>query len=179
MYQCAVRELIADRYASVHGAVPSTDYPNFCVVEDKGVPRAVLGYRRASEGALFLEAYLDAPIEHIVSARLGYAVERAQIVEIGAHASSQSRSTLSLWARAAEALGQDNDIAVAVLTRDMRGMFERIGLAIEVMAPAAPARLPDEGTGWGRYYEAEPMVCMGAIAPARALLRRWNASEAR
>ena len=170
MHHRAVTTLIADRYAAVHGAVPAVDYPHFCVVADECVPHAALGYRRASEGALFLESYLDGSVEELVSRQFGRPVDRGSIVEIGAHASDRSRATLSLWARAAEALGRDSDVAVAVLTAGMRAMFRRLGIAFAEIAPATPGRVADGPNAWGRYYDSDPSVCAGEIAPARARL---------
>jgi Thermostable hemolysin len=173
MYQRAVNCLIADRYAAVHGAIPATDFPHFCVVDDGRGPRAVLGYRRADEEPLFLEAYLDAPIEQLVSAALGRPLARRRIVEMGSHASNQSRATLALWATAASELGEECEVGVAVLTASLRAMFDRIGLVVRELGVARPERLADGGAAWGSYYESQPMVCMGEIGPARAVLARW------
>ncbi|CAN5421531.1 hypothetical protein BH09PSE4_BH09PSE4_11430 [soil metagenome] len=171
MFQ-TVRELITDRYAAMHGAQIKTDFPNYCTVNDLTGPCAVLGFRSAGGGNLFLEHYLDEPVEGAVHAALGVAVSRERIVEIGAHASSRPRATITLWAQAAATLDGQSDVAVAVLTAPLRAMFARVGLPIVEIAPARPDRLGEQSAEWGRYYEADPVVCAGWIAAAQAPLTR-------
>lgn len=169
----SVQELVANRYAAVHGASQVAEFPHYCTVQDGEGPCATLGFRNASEGRLFLEAYLDHPIEQVVCAALGGPITRDRIVEIGAHASQRPRATIALWARAAADLVLASDVAVAVLTAPMRAMFERLGLPISILGRADRHRLEDGGAAWGRYYEADPMVCAGEIAAARPVLLRW------
>ena len=173
MYQSAVRQLIADRYASVHDARPAIDYPSYCVIDGPEGPRAALGYRRADEGTLFLERYLDRPIELILGHQLGRPVARRNIVEIGDHASAQPQATVALWAAAAELLKDEADIAVAVVTAPLRSMFRRIGLTFHEIAPACSERLGRHAADWGDYYAADPVVCAGDITAGHARLMRW------
>lgn len=176
MRAAAARQLIERRYAIVHGAVPVADYPHFCVVDAGGVdvPSAALGYRLASEERLFLEDYLDQPIEHAVSELFGRPTSRDRVVEIGAHASDRSRATVALWARTARHLDGVADVAVAVLTTPLRSMFARLGIDIREICKADPARLPGGGAGWGHYYNLQPWVCAGLIAPARPRLAGFD-----
>jgi hypothetical protein len=129
-------------------------------------PSAALGFRFASDERLFLEAYLDDPIEEAVARAIGIDVGRDRIVEIGAHASENSRAVMTLWARTARHLGGVADVAVAVLTAPLRSMFIRLGIPINEICEADPARLPDGGQGWGRYYDQHPTVCAGLIGEA-------------
>ena len=164
----AARHLIERRYATVHGAVQAADYPHFCIV-DSGPemgPTAALGFRLAGEERLFLEDYLDDPIERAVSEKIGIRVNRDRIVEIGAHASGQSRATVALWARTARHLNGIADVAVAVLTGPLRLMFGRLGIDIHDLGAADPARLPEGAADWGQYYDLQPRICAGLIAPA-------------
>ena len=163
-----IQRLIEQRYGEVHGATPSIAYPHFCAVDSGGDigPSAALGFRLAAAERLFLEDYLDAPIELVLEEALGTPLARDRIVEIGAHASNRSRATLALWARTARELNGMADVAVAVLTAPLRAMFERLGVAIHDLGDADPARLPNAGQEWGRYYELRPRVCAGLIAPA-------------
>jgi len=167
----AVQKLITSRYAAAHGAVPSFDYPHFCVVgSTPSAPAAALGFRLANEGRLFLETYLDQPVDHLLSERFGRPIGRDHIVEIGAHASEKSHATIALWAQTARHLDGQAEFAVAVITAPLRAMFDRLGIAITELAAADPARLPCGGKDWGRYYATTPMVCAGLIAPARQRL---------
>ena len=170
MHHAASRSLVHRRYATMHGAAPAADYPAYLTVGPQYAPRAVLGYRLAGEQALFLEAYLRRPIEEVLAERMGRPVARGRIVELGDHASECARATVLLWSEAACKLGAQADFAVAVLTRPLRAMLTRLGADLTELAPARIEALGPRGAGWGRYYEADPVVCAGEIHACRARL---------
>lgn len=170
MHDTAIRSLIADRYAVVHAAFPTGDYPTYLTVGQPEAPQAVLGFRAADDDPLFLERYVDRPIEQLVGERFGKAVPRERIAEIGNHASHRPAATVALWREAAAALDGQADFAVAVLTRPLRAMFARLGLPIVVLAPALIEAVASEASRWGRYYDSEPMLCVGDIALCREKL---------
>jgi thermostable hemolysin len=179
MEASAVQQLIARRFADVHGAVPASDYRHFCVLHpgEAQKPVAALGFRLAHQGRLFLEHYLDEPIEDVVSERFGRWIGRNGIVEIGAHASERSLATIALWARTAGYLDGIAEVAVAVVTSPLRSMLLRLGVELEQLCEADPRRLPSGGAGWGRYYDTVPAVCAGLIEPARSKLEPWDHSR--
>jgi len=164
----AARQMIERRYATIHGAIPVVRYSQFCIVEPAGKPgpSAALGFRLAGAERLFLEDYLDEPVERAICRAFNMSIDRERIVEIGAHASVRSRATIALWARAARHLDGLADVAVAVLTIQLRMMFERLGIAIHDLGDADPSRLPGGRGEWGRYYDQQPRVCAGLIAAA-------------
>jgi hypothetical protein len=122
-----------------------------------------VGYRRAADEALFLERYLDAPVEELVSRAIGRPTRRENIVEIGNLAADDAFAMIELWGTAANDLGAACEVAVATLTAPLRSMFARIGLPLAVLAPAIIER-SDNPADWGRYYESDPKVCAGVIA---------------
>lgn len=168
----SARTLIERRYADVHGASPNLNYPAFSLHGCNGVVGAALGFRRADRGALFLEAYLDAPVETYVTAAFGQSVARCDIVEIGSMAADTAQAMIGLWARAANDLGDQAEIAVAVLTAPLRSMFRRLGLTLHELLPAQADRLGAAAGQWGRYYELDPIVCAGRIVEGQARLAR-------
>lgn len=167
MHHGASRSLIHRRYAAAQGGSPVVDYPAYLTIGAADAPRAVVGYRLAGTQTLFLETYLDRPIEDVLTDRLARPVPRARIVELGDHASDSAAATITLWRDAADALGAHADVAVAVLTRPLRSMFARLGLALIELAPARIEALGGNGARWGRYYEADPVLCAGDIAACR------------
>ena len=168
-----VGAFVANRFGEVHSATPVLNYPRWCAVSDaRAKPAAALGYRVASEGPLFLEAYLDEPIEDLVSEAFGRLFGRGDIVEIGCLASTPTPALLKLWHQVAGRLRGQQEIAVATLTRPLRSMFARIGMPLVPLAKADPARMGDIAS-WGRYYELDPVVCAGAIEPGAAALAAY------
>jgi len=170
MHDVAIRSLIQSRYTAVHDAFPAADYPAYLSIGTPDAPHAVLGFRVAGAEALFLERYLDRPVEALLCDRLGRPVPRSRIVEIGDHASQRSSATVALWREAAAALAGQADVAVAVLTAPLRAMFARLALPLLVLAPAPIESVGDAAAAWGRYYDSDPMVCAGDVTDCRRAL---------
>lgn len=128
---------------------------------------AAAGYRSAADGPLFLERYLDAPVER----QLG--VPRAQVVEVGHLAATQPGAGRRLIARLAPHLAaQGHHWVVSTLTEELRHLFVRLGIVPQALGIADPALLGDEAAAWGRYYAHRPVVGAGPIAPALSTLAR-------
>ncbi|MEO6368839.1 MAG: thermostable hemolysin [Steroidobacteraceae bacterium] len=164
---------IQSRYAAVHGATAPVGYSRFMSRMRSAQQGAALGFRRASEGRLFLESYLDAPVEKLLAERLNWQVERARIVEIGSLAANSPQELIRLWCCAAHALVQESDVGIAVLTRRLRVMLRKVGITLHELAPALPGRVSSAGGAWGTYYTNDPVVCAGQLADARRQLARF------
>lgn len=171
-------KLLERRYREVFSArvVPAFDtYLHRASENDR---QALIGYRRADAGTLFLETYLDEPIEAAVSRACGRACSREQIVELGNFAADSAPLMLELWGGAANDLGGTSDIAVATLTAPLRRIFARIGVEITVLAPARAERLGEQADQWGSYYAQDPQVCSGDIAAGQAAIAAWRKKHA-
>ena len=130
-----------------------------------GWEQAAAGYAAASVQALFLEQYLDGPIELTLAAALGRPVARAGIVEEGnlaAVSAGMARALIPLLARHLHRLGYRWVAFTA--TRALRNTFHRLGLRPLRLTRADPARLPDGGASWGTYYDHDPVVMAGKIS---------------
>lgn len=151
------------------------DYGHWHVVHAPAAqPLAALAIRRAADETLFLETYLDVPIEAAVSQAFGNPVARSAIVEIGCLAATPTPAMLKLWGKAAISLSEGHSVAVATLTLPLRKMFRRVGLPFVELAKADPALLRGAACDdWGRYYDAEPLVCAGNIAAGSAALQAF------
>lgn len=168
-------EFIQQRYAAEHGANAPVAYSRFISRMRADERGAALGYRCASEGPLFLEAYLDAPVEQVLRPALGLELPRSAIIEIGSLAGNSCTSLLSLWQRAAHELSADAELGVAVLTAPLRSMLRRLGIAVHELAPADGNRLGAARAQWGRYYDTDPVVCAGSLQQGRRQLDRFLA----
>jgi len=170
--------LIRNCYRNVYGANPDPSFGEYAAVASPLGTGAVLGYRRASEGRLFLETYLDRPIEDHLAVLLDAPVDRARVVEIGNLASINPMAMITLWGAVANDLGARDEIAVATLTSTLRRMFTRIGVAIRPIAPARPEGRVADAAQWGSYYDSDPVVCFGAIAQGQQAIARFMSRRA-
>lgn len=165
------RQLVRETYSKAFGARIDPASHQFLSETRAEGPLAVLGYSRAGPEPLFLERYLDRPVEALVGAAFGCRVPRAQIVELGNLAACNGWAAVKLWSRAANDLGTEMEFAVATLTAPLRAMFQRIGLPVTVLAPARPG--PAERARWGSYYQSDPQVCAGRIAAGQDAIARF------
>jgi Thermostable hemolysin len=174
MDRATVVDLICRKYALVHGAVPEVTYPQLRAQNSAGQPKAALGYRRADAGPLFLEAYLNAPVEQVICEIFGRELTRHDIVEIGNLASEAAPAMVALWARTANDLASEAEVVVAVLTKPLRSMFRRLGVVLHEIIPACQGRLASGTEQWGQYYRDDPVVCAGLIADGQKHLTRFD-----
>ena len=171
------RKLIRDRYFHEYGADVAPAFGTYLEHEGTDGTLATLGYSRAGTDPLFLERYLDEPVERAVATAFGEAVARDQIVEIGNLASCNGWALVRLWGLAANDLGGELEFAVATLTAPLRAMFRRIGLPVQVLAAARVER--SGGGDWGSYYQLDPQVCVGRIAEGQRAIACFLARRQR
>jgi hypothetical protein len=136
-----------------------------------------VGTRRAQDGPLFVEQYLDASAEATLAASRGIVARRDQMVEVGNFAAvspGDSREMIVQLTGILHAAGARWVLFAA--TRQLRNAFDRLHLGTVELAPARRERLRDDQTEWGRYYDSNPCVLFGDIAAGHAFLQR-NAYE--
>ena len=157
---------IAARFGRAYGARLTHFLPHLLGVRD-ALERwqAAAGYAAAGVQELFLEQYLDAPIEEALGRALGRPIARNDVVEVGnlaAVSAGMARALIPLLARHLHRMGYRWVAFTA--TRPLRTSFQRLGLRPLALAAADPARLPDGGVSWGSYYAQDPVVMAGRIA---------------
>ena len=170
-----VEAFIENSYLDAYGGHIGRHYPTLMSVQDDdGTIYAVVGFRLAGDEPLFLEQYLDGPVEAVVSGAIGVTVARPEIVEIGNLASNGRGATIFLFAdMARHLLSIGTHFAVATATEELRGVFHKAGLGALRLATADPDRLIDHGASWGDYYRTHPVVLAGSIQAAAAPLTRF------
>ncbi|CAN5707320.1 hypothetical protein BH11PSE1_BH11PSE1_16340 [soil metagenome] len=154
-------------------------YPTLMSVQDRrGTILAAVGFRFAGLGPLFLEQYLDEPVEVAVARRLEVCADRGAVAEIGNLASHSPGASLFLFLALARHLDQRGcTYAVATATRQLRRSFARVGFATQLLTRAEPTRLPGTAADWGAYYSRDPEVLAGAIAPALPALSQMLTAD--
>jgi hypothetical protein len=140
--------------------------------DDQGVLRGVLGLRHAAESSLFLEHYLDAPAECVLSAAVGMPVARASVIEVGNFAvGAAGGGRWLITALTAHLHCAGYAWAVFTCGPELRNAFRRLGIPLIDIAPADPARLTaGERLCWGRYYDQAPRVMAANVARSHAVL---------
>lgn len=166
-----VAGFIRRRFLQAYGAEPNLRIPALLALTTaQGTLMAAVGVRCARDERLFLEDYLSVAVENLLP---DPGVERDQIAEIAhlagveAGVSRYLFASLSVWLNAA-----GYDWVVCTGTNQLRNSFHRLGIATQVLDQADPARLPDGGAGWGRYYEHHPVVMAVRVQDGIEALRQ-------
>lgn len=167
-----VEGFIAGVYRDHFDASVASWAPTLVTLSHGGRLVAAAGYRGA-ESPLYVERYLDAPVEQAIAAHTGHRVAREHVVEVGHFASVQpgeGRRLLLQLARHLADLG--GRWVVSTATRELRELLVCVGLTPYALAAADPSRLTGDAAGWGRYYEHDPVVVAGDLPRGLASLER-------
>jgi hypothetical protein len=164
---------IAARFRLAYRARLTRFLPHLLGVRDRLAGwRAGAGYAAAAADTLFLERYLDVPVERAIHAAGGPLPARSGIVEVGNLASisaGMARELIPALALHFHRLGYAWVTFTA--TRALRNSFHRLGLRPLRLASADAARLEDGGASWGSYYAQDPVVVACEIEQG---LRAWG-----
>lgn len=158
--RAAVECYIHAVFARGYGAEINHYLPQLMSLRDgEGELLAALGMRCGNSGKLFLEIYLDEPVEQRLAAVAGVAVQRDSIVEIGNLASGRAGAARWLFlALAAYLHGRGAQWAIFTVAPFLKNTFLKLGFKLHVLARADKARLGEEASDWGSYYDAAPEV---------------------
>jgi hypothetical protein len=172
-----VEDFIRAVYAKRFGADLMHFAPTLVSLRDDRRVVAAAGYRGAGTGPLFLEAYLQAPIEQVLAASGSTALVRAHVVEVGHLAAVRAGEGLRLMKMLGVHLSSLGfRWVVCTLTEELHHLFGRLGVATTVLGRAEPAALGEDALHWGRYYDHRPTVLAGYLPRALQQLARRDAS---
>lgn len=169
-----IENFIHQCFAAAHGARISQFMPRLLSLRARGGGLiAAFGLRAAADSRLFLETYLNRPVEAVLQARLGQAVRREDIIEVG-NLSALYPGAARWLIVALTAMLHDEGYKWVVFTGTaaLRNGFGRLGLRpVELGAATLEHLNPQDRADWGSYYEHAPMVMAGDIGYGyRALL---------
>ncbi|MGQ2981130.1 MAG: thermostable hemolysin, partial [Polaromonas sp.] len=150
-----IRAIFASRYQ----AEPASFAPNLVMMEQRQRIIAATGWRGAGAETLYLERYLDTPIETAMEKLASEQVVRERIVEVGHLAADKPGASVHVILTLADYLHRIGfEWVVFTATQELIRIFTRLGLPLLALAKADPARLGSEAGTWGRYYDTEPVV---------------------
>lgn len=167
--RAVVEQFIREVFRRRHGATVRSFAPTLVAMHNRqGELVAAAGYRCAAEGPLFLERYLEAPVEGLLGNGSALPVARRRIVEVG-HlvAAEPGQGRKLIMALGAHLALRRYQWVVATLTEELHHLFTRLGIGAQRLAPARPDALGPEAADWGRYYEHHPTVFAGRVDVAR------------
>lgn len=172
----AFEAFIQQRFRKAHGADIRHFMPQLFGMSDaSGQVCAVAGVRMANHEPLFLERYLDDPIEPLISAAAEQPVDRVGIVEVGNLAASDTGSARLSIIAITYLLAMGGLEWVAFTGNiGLVNSFHRLGLKPVTLCAADPQRLGEERHHWGSYYESQPWVHVGNIRAGFIHLRNMG-----
>lgn len=165
-----IRETFAQAYgASVHSFMPRL----LAVCLKNGDLLAAFGVRSARDEKLFLENYLDQPVEQAIEEKVGAKPDRSKIVEIGNFAAIYPGGMRWMIVALTLMLYEEGyEWVVFTGTSALRNGFTRLGLHPTEICPARIERLDaEEQICWGTYYDSKPTVMFGNIRQAFQAMR--------
>ncbi|HEY0938531.1 MAG TPA: thermostable hemolysin [Steroidobacter sp.] len=173
-----LERFIYEAFALNHGARVCSFMPTLLAMRnDAGRICSAAGFRCAAEQQLFLERYLDEPIEHAIASSLGQRTTRSQIVEVGNLAGLNCRSAMRLVIELPRILlDRDYRWIVFTATDTVRALLATYSARLLDLAPATAVRVQDSADDWGRYYESHPRVMVGHL-PNGLVLRHRRSKE--
>lgn len=172
----AVSAFIRQRYARHYRASLTRCMPWLLGLYDaRGELKAACGVQPAAAGALYLERYLDVPVEALLSSRLPQAASREAIIEIGNFTADDGASARIMYAALCLLLNQCRFAWIVFTgTTKIRNTFFRLNLRPIALMPADPARLGDEALTWGDYYQHDPRIMAGELPGGHATLSQTS-----
>jgi hypothetical protein len=160
---------VGDAFARKHEARVTSFMPTLLSFRDMaGALRGAVGLRGAGEHRLFLEQYLDQPIETAIASAMGRPIRRRQVVEVGNLAGANCRTAVRMVALLpAHLLARDYQWIVFTATSAVREILLGFGAPLIELARAESTRVALGSDEWGRYYETDPRVFAGFLPDSR------------
>ena len=161
-----IEAFIQHCFHAAHGANVDHFMPQlYRLCSKRGELIAAFGLREASKSNLFLENYLERPIDETLSRQLGRDIRREDIIEVG-NLSALYPGAVRWLIVALTAMLYDQGYKWVVFTGTavLRNGFRHLGLVPLELGHATLAHLPpEERADWGSYYDHAPKVMAGDI----------------
>ena len=164
---------IHDRFAREYGADINKFMPCLLTFGSTQQVYATLGFRKAAGNRLFLETYLDKPIEAELAEITGLEIHRKKIIEVGNLAATKPGSSAPLFAATACLLDRVGyEWVVISATPTVQNVFSKLRIPLISLADADESALPvDQKQLWGTYYRCHPQVMAVHVKTAHRCIR--------
>jgi hypothetical protein len=175
--RAGLERFIRESFQTAYGARLERLMPRLMSV---GTPRgeliAACGLRDPRHAHLYLEHYLDQPVESSLERAAGRPVSRRGLMEVGNLAIARPGFARFLIAALTDHLHDSGrEWAVFTAVPALRNAFARLGIELLTLAPARVGCIPArERAQWGSYYDHRPLVMAADVAQARSALVRGH-----
>lgn len=169
-----LEQFIGERFAEHYGARVRHFMPCLLGLYDAEQQlQAAIGVRCSQSGPLFLERYLDVPIEQrIAELSGGSQPSRGLIAEVGNLAALGAGHARLLITALTDQLAAAGFRWVAFTgTLLLLNSFQRLGLNLLHLGPADGQRMGSDLADWGSYYATQPQVMVGDIRASHQCLQ--------
>lgn len=168
-----VETYINNKFEASYGATLSEYLPLFLTMRCADQLSGAAGISVASvEQSLFLEQYLDLPIEQELTRSLGSEIERQDIVEIGNLVATTSGASRIVFIVLASLLYEAGFEWMAfTATKPLLASLQKLDFNYHSLGRAQSSRLTtNSAANWGSYYQNEPEVVAGRLSCAMDII---------
>ncbi|WP_163836180.1 thermostable hemolysin [Spartinivicinus ruber] len=169
----ATEQFIRNGYRHHFQATEISFLPTLTSLWVDGQIKAAAGYCSAANHTLFLEHYLNKPIESLLGLRWQRSVQRHDILEIGnlfATFPGGLRAIIIFFLQLCQS--QQLPYVVFTATKQLAHSFQRLGIPLYIIGNASGSALATNQQGWGSYYEHQPQVSALLVTDVAAVLPR-------
>ena len=169
--RAALEAYVRTAFNRSHDADVSTFMPTLLAFRDgAGSLRGVLGIRSAADAPLYLESYLDRPVEQAIVAAGYHPVDRREVVEVGNLAAGSCLAAVRMVAQMpVQLMNRGYSWIVFTATSTVHEILLGLGAPLVELGRADPLRVARQGDRWGRYYDNDPRVYAGFLPDSRAI----------
>lgn len=170
--RAALQTYIADCYQKAYEARVASFLPLLLRLDSASRTHAALGLRPGYCGAMYLEKYLQAPIEQALAEQVKQPVMRDTLVEVGNLVSTLPGSSQLLFVTMTAAVDTAGYRWMTfTATRQVGKLIERLHYQPVHLNDASASCLGAEAAEWGSYYEMQPSVLAGNVREAMLALQ--------
>lgn len=162
-----VEQFIREQFQRFHQAEVHYFMPQLIGLRCAGQLSAAVCLHAAAHTPLFLEQYLPAPIEDVLSEHSKCPVQRQHILEIGNLVAGRSGTSLLLMVILSELIASsDFRWVVFTATQEVQSLLHKLNYHPISLAQADASKLSSTHNDWGQYYQHQPRVMAGLALPA-------------
>ena len=168
----SLESYIASKFHQTHNAEITEYMPILLEMTANDKTQAALGLRPGRYKPMFLEQYLDAPIEQKIAELAKGPIDRYTLMEIGNLVVTRPGAGLLLFVMMAISIAEAGyQWMTFTATPEVTRLIRRLGFEPLYLADANPDAINGGTKKWGGYYDRQPLVMAGSLEKAMAVMR--------